>query len=71
MDGLLKIPKRHKLIHPCEERSKYAGILDWLMLAIGQLKESFADEEELAARQQQLVVSALGELIELTRKECL
>ena len=40
-DILLKIPRRHKLIHPCEDRTRYSNVLDWLMMSISELKESY------------------------------
>lgn len=38
IDNLLKIPKTHKLIHPCQERTRYSNILDWLTFSMNALK---------------------------------
>ena len=52
IDSLLTIPKHHKLIHPCQERTRYASILDWFVTSISSLKEKYLPSEELAKRQQ-------------------
>ena len=68
MDSLLKIPRRHTLIHPCQERTKYANILDWLTTSLSGLKDQKITAEELTNRQQQLITTSISELIELTSK---
>ena len=71
IEALLKLPRSHKLIHPCQERNRYSAILEWLTNAIAALRNNEETEpRELADKQQQLILSSLGEMIELTRKEC-
>lgn len=74
MDALLKIPRRHKLIHPCQDRNKYSSILDWLTNALAALRNQQEkpdiETRDIADQQQQLILSSLGEMVEMTRKEC-
>lgn len=70
IDNLLKIPKNHKLIHPCQERTRYSNILEWMTSAMDALKQQNSLPSSLAEQQQQIIVASLTELIELTRREC-
>ena len=46
-------------------------MLEWLISSIGHLRGEYLGVEEVANRQQQLIVAVLGEVIEMGKRECL